>query len=172
MTLKNSKEIIDTVRAFPQGKNVRIKIEGLAVFDIDPNTDNASTVDFLQFVRHHELRLTIVKVASNGTTSYILRNHPIPPSTRAISVSPSDSVHPNSYLHDTTTTANGELPLLERTLHLSNLHNVRFSRRVSGPETTTLSMHHVSFCTNEVTLCKYRVRLDGAPIFDPIELTR
>jgi hypothetical protein len=175
MSLRNSEKFVDSVRPFPPGKNVRIKIEGLAVCYFNSNPANSSEVDFLQFVRHHPLRLTIIKIAPNGTITNIKRNHPIPPATRSVNIVGSNSVQPTSFLHDPTGTGTGEFPLLGRlgrVLHLSKLHGVRFSRRINLPEITTLTLRHVSFCTNEVTLCPYIVKLNYSQVFGPIELCR
>lgn len=61
-------EELDDFSPFPQNRNLRITVEGLAICEFEPNTSNLSTISFLDHVRHHNLMLT-VRRRKVGTTA-------------------------------------------------------------------------------------------------------
>lgn len=149
-------DITDVNKTFPTGKNVRIKIEGLAVCRFDRNELNPSFADFLQFVDMHELKFSVVKIDSNDNVSIIKNVSFIPRSVAAMSVKGSNAKTPDSYQH---IPISGEYSL-DKLLHLSRIHSVRFTPTSFLP-ITTLTMENTSFYSSEITPRKFKVKLGG-----------
>lgn len=162
MSLKNLKQNITDVNPFPNDKNVRIKIEGLAVCKFDRDEMKPSFAYFLQFVDYHELNFSVVKVAPDGTKTIVKEETLIPRDISSINIMGSDAETPCSYQHPPNS-ANGEYEL-DKLLHLSNLHGVRFSLKSDLPMITTLKMEKTSFYTHETTSRKFKVKLNNTQL--------
>lgn len=155
-------EDIATVTNFPKGKNVRIKIEGLAVCRFDDNTslpETQSKCNFLQHIDYHILKFSIVRIDPSGTVTIIKPVTDIGADTKTVTITGKDLDRPASYIHQPQA---GEFDL-DKLLNLSELHKEQF-KPVNLHPTTEISIKNCSFYTYKTTGKNYIVKLNNAEI--------
>lgn len=162
MRVQNLTEDITTVTDFPNGKNVRVKIEGLGVCQFDDNTllpETLSKCHFLQHVNLHKLKFSIVRIDQSGATTIIKPVTDIDGSKKTITITGNDIEKPPSYIHQPQA---GEFAL-DKLLNLSELHKEQF-KPVNLHPTTEMTIKNCSFYTYKTTSKKYAVKLKGKVI--------
>jgi hypothetical protein len=151
MSLKSEQEN-DALLPFPNGNNVRITIGGLATCQFTPDTSRPSLFHFVPTARLHKLMVVVKRRnTTTGNVETVLQETPINYRANNISVFGDTMTNPGNYQH---TPQAGEFHLNEL-LHLSNRHNVRFTRNTRP--VPTLRLDHCSYYVKSLTYDSYFV---------------
>lgn len=162
----NLNSVTDNLEPFPQGKNVRITIAGLAVCEFKEDTSVPSVIHFLRHVPYHKLKVNIRRRRVGSSSVQNFFSDEIPNSAKGIEIIPSSSTRPATYIH---TPENGEFHLNE-TINLSNVHKTRFRRNPS--RAVTMNLSNCAFYTKSRTEDKYIAFImdDIQPTYTPAQL--
>ncbi|HEY0462542.1 MAG TPA: hypothetical protein VGC97_25640 [Pyrinomonadaceae bacterium] len=161
MLLENLNQNIKKVKKFPTGKNIRVKIEGLAVCQFDDSDDTTSPTQsichFLQGITEHKLKFSIVRVNPDGTKTIIQDVTDITEDIGSITIGGNHLKRPANYIYEPQLSGEHEL---ERLLNLSKIHKEQFIVANSA-ETTKMTLKNCSFYTFQKTSKSFKVTLKG-----------
>ena len=161
-----SNEIEENLAPFPQGKNVRITIAGLAVCEFKEDTRIPSVIHFLRHVPHHKLKINVRRRQVGSASTQDFFSDEIPNSAKGIEIIPSSSTRPATHIHNP---QNDEFEL-DETINLSNTHKTRFRRNPN--RAITMNLSNRAFYTKRKTRDKYIAFIidDIQPSYTPTEI--
>lgn len=142
-------ELAETMVAFPPGKNVRVKITGLALCEFNTSL---STIRFLRHVKHHELTMKITQMRSDMTGT---------PKTFTVKIEPTQNVEISASTISTVASHVFDQSLDDLIKMKSFLHDNRplvDRNPLPEPHPTWLKLNHCAFYTHQLTEGTYKFR--------------
>jgi hypothetical protein len=151
---------------FPNDKNVRVSIAGLATCEFSEYETQPSIINFLRHVPHHALKMRIKKRNRQGDlisdTQFQLVGITENFSIRGTEASPTD------YIYEA-----GQFPI-STLINLSEFHKEQFFKTprpsdLPTPEPTHLTLHDCAFYVSKLTDYKYEIKLGNIVKSPPIK---